>query len=477
MTALRPLLGLACFATACVAQDPAQTTFPQGWGPQAQQISGPPGGQMDPGYGYQQPDQPGYPQGYPDGYAAPSTEDEAASGTAEDAQPEPSADPNDAGYVMGGVSDAEIDTTLEPYGSWEDNEDYGRVWRPNTTVVGVDFTPYETCGSWVWSDMGWNYSCDWGWGWLPFHYGRWGWFDGDAGSYWGWVPGHEWGPGWVDWRHGGGYVGWRPTLPNVRDHRGEHNTPTFHDHRTAHATAHDAHWRFAAENDFGRTHIRGHLFQNPSEGLRVTQSVTRPNLRGNYAAVSSASLMRARLSSNASTRAQGGWRQPPHQQPSPYQQNPRAQPTWNRANEQPTWQRQQSFQRPQQQPTWQRPAQQQPTWQRPTQQQPTWQRPAQQQPTWQRPAQQQPTWQRPQPTYQRPQQTHAPAPTWHAPAQTYQPSRSSSWSAPSHSSGGGGGYHPSGGGGGGSHSSGGGGGGHSSGGGGGHSGGGGGHHR
>src|SRR5450432_1455085 len=89
MTALRSCLGLILFATACVAQDPAQTTFPPQWSDQSQAIAGPPGGQMDPGYGYQQPNQPGYPQGYPDGYAAPSTEDQAADGTA---TVEPSAD-------------------------------------------------------------------------------------------------------------------------------------------------------------------------------------------------------------------------------------------------------------------------------------------------------------------------------------------------------------------------------------------------
>ena len=60
------------------------------------------------------------------------------------------------------------------------------------TVVGMDFTPYETAGSWVDSNQGWAFQCDWDWGWLPFHYGRWGWFD--EGGYWGWVPGYQWTP-------------------------------------------------------------------------------------------------------------------------------------------------------------------------------------------------------------------------------------------------------------------------------------------
>ncbi|HET9987961.1 MAG TPA: DUF6600 domain-containing protein [Kofleriaceae bacterium] len=304
-------VGALLLVMGCAPIDPAQNTFPQ----QPQPVSGPPGGGMDPGYGYAQPgygypqqqpqavayngpDQPGYPQGYAPGYpdgTQPSTEDQAAEATANgDLQaPEPSADPNDAGYDMGQVDDAEIDATLDGYGTWEESEDYGRVWRPDTTAVGVDFTPYETCGSWIWSDAGWNFSCDYSWGWLPFHYGRWGWFDG----YWGWQPGYAWSTGAVEWRGGGGYTGWRPLTPNIRDHRGEHNPPNFHDHRHE-AIARDSQWRFTRDNEFGRGHIRGHLFQNPAEGLRATAVVSRPSIKANYAPVSSASIMRARLGSS-----------------------------------------------------------------------------------------------------------------------------------------------------------------------------------
>ena len=275
---------------------------------------------MDPGYGYGQPgygypqqqpqavayngpDQPGYPQGYAPGYpdgTQPGTEDQAAEATANGdvssaQEPEPSTDPNAAGYDMGQVDDAEIDATLDGYGTWEESDDYGRVWRPDTTAVGVDFTPYETCGSWLWSDAGWNFSCDYSWGWLPFHYGRWGWFDG----YWGWQPGNRWSAGAVEWRGGGGYTGWRPLAPIIRDHRGDgHNTPTFHDHRTHEVIARDSQWRFTRDGDFGKGHIRGHLFQDPAEGLRATASVSRPSIKANYAPVSSASIMRARLGSS-----------------------------------------------------------------------------------------------------------------------------------------------------------------------------------
>src|SRR3569623_1147146 len=81
--------------------------------------------------------------------------------------------PQDPGYTMGPVTDGEIDSTLGNYGDWGEDPDYGRVWRPYATVVGVDFTPYETCGSWAWTDWGYSFNCDWDWGWLPFHYGRW----------------------------------------------------------------------------------------------------------------------------------------------------------------------------------------------------------------------------------------------------------------------------------------------------------------
>jgi hypothetical protein len=254
-------------------------------------VAGPPSGEIDPAWtrdpyaGDPAATPDGYGGGYPDGDADPNVE--------------PSSDPNDTGYVMGSVTDAEIDLTLDAYGEWIDNGEYGRVWRPYTTAVGVDFTPYESCGSWVWTDWGWTFACDWDWGWLAFHYGRWGFYD----NYWAWQPDYEWSPGWVEWRGGGGYVGWRPLAPLVRDHRTAHNGPTFHDHRTGagpqirdHRThrAMDSHWRFAANKDFGKR-IRPNLFKAPAEGLRVTSTVTRPPVRPNYQPVHVASLMRGRL--------------------------------------------------------------------------------------------------------------------------------------------------------------------------------------
>jgi len=251
-------------------------------------ISGPPGGEMDQGYGYEAPGQPGYPAGYPEGYAQ-GTENAAA---ADQPTPEPSADPQDPGYVMGTVTDSEIEQALAPHGSWVIVEDYGRVWRPDTTVVGVNFTPYESCGSWTYTDYGWTFACEWDWGWLPFHYGQWDWLDDG----WCWVPGYTWSPGWVDWRYGGGYVGWRPQRPSrdrVRDHRdhGGKGGKIVRDHRRPR----DSDWRFVGERDFGKRNLRAHTHTNLAEGLRVTADVARPPVRATGVTVSAANVMRGRL--------------------------------------------------------------------------------------------------------------------------------------------------------------------------------------
>ena len=188
------------------------------------------------------------------------------------------------------VTDPEIDATLDGYGQWIETDDYGQVWRPDATVVGVDFTPYESGGSWEYTDAGWGFACDYPWGWLPFHYGRWAWFHG----FWGWVPGYHWGPAWVEWRHGGGVVGWRPLAPRGHGsgHRWNGGDVHIRDHR--HAEQQDAHWRFATTTNFARPHIRSHLFTNPAEGLRVTAAVAAPPLRSR-SQIRAADLMRNRL--------------------------------------------------------------------------------------------------------------------------------------------------------------------------------------
>ncbi len=100
--------------------------------------------------------------------------------------------------------------TLAPYGEWVYVGEYGRVWRPSVTVVGAGFRPYGPGGHWVNTDRGWSFETEWGWGWAPFHYGRW-YLEPRYG--WVWIPGSVWAPAWVTWRYGGGYVGWAPLPP------------------------------------------------------------------------------------------------------------------------------------------------------------------------------------------------------------------------------------------------------------------------
>ncbi len=294
MATLRPvaLVASLAFASSCYRQEPDYySTLPE-----PIEVAGPPSGDIDPAW-------------------QASYVDDSSSG-ALTGSVEMSADAQDPNAVMAACTNGEIDATLSPYGEWIYVEGYGEVWRPYTTAVGVDFTPYETCGSWVWTDYGWTFACEWDWGWLPFHYGRWGWFD----DYWAWQPGYDWSPAWVEWRGGGGYVGWRPQGPIVRDHRsstvadttgfgagardhrGEHAGPLVRDHRTSSRRTpkiKDWQWRFAAANDFGKPRIRAHLFKSPAEGLRVTSLATRPQVRATVQPVKAESIMRARLAATA----------------------------------------------------------------------------------------------------------------------------------------------------------------------------------
>jgi hypothetical protein len=98
---------------------------------------------------------------------------------------------------------------LSPHGSWISMRPYGYVWVPRH--MGYRWRPYAD-GRWVWTDYGWTWISEYDWGWVPFHYGRWGW-DDDMG--WFWVPGTVWGPAWVSWRLGGLYFGWAPLPPGV----------------------------------------------------------------------------------------------------------------------------------------------------------------------------------------------------------------------------------------------------------------------
>jgi hypothetical protein len=110
---------------------------------------------------------------------------------------------------------------LDEYGTWKDTGEYGNVWVPRD--VGADWAPYRD-GHWVWVDpWGWTWVDDEPWGYAPFHYGRWVYYD----NFWGWAPGPVYvrpyyapalvawfgGPGWgVSVGFGGGFggYGWCP---------------------------------------------------------------------------------------------------------------------------------------------------------------------------------------------------------------------------------------------------------------------------
>ena len=128
---------------------------------------------------------------------------------------------------------------LAPYGDWIDDGSYGRVWTPNASLVGTDFTPYYTGGHWVLTEFGWTWVSDCSWGWAPFHYGRWVIVSGFG---WCWVPGTMWGPAWVTWRSGGGWVGWAALPP-----RGVSVTTTY---------GHRSPWRFTRAADLGAKRLR-----------------------------------------------------------------------------------------------------------------------------------------------------------------------------------------------------------------------------
>jgi hypothetical protein len=189
MSQFRLVALLLVAAAGCYSDAPAQSTLPQ-----PQYVSGPPGGNIDPGYGYNAySDDPGYQAAEPTVDPAPAPSDavpfEAAPGAAapgaavpgaaapalasppavedDDEAPEVaegSPAPDGAVAPTAGVTDPEIDTTLDGYGQWIDTDDYGQVWRPDATVVGVDFTPYESGGSWEYTDAGWAFACDYPWG-------------------------------------------------------------------------------------------------------------------------------------------------------------------------------------------------------------------------------------------------------------------------------------------------------------------------
>ena len=172
-----------------------------------------------------------------------------------DAPPDPSswraAPPSQAnGYQAQGftpststapMEQSQFEQVLNPYGSWLQVDGLGRVWQPSPGVVGNNFTPYVTGGSWVYTPAGWSFQSQWDWGWATFHYGRW---YQSPSSGWVWWPNRVWGPSWVDWRTAPGYVGWAPLPPPGYSISFGLGAPC---------------WSFAAVGSFGRPWVARHL--------------------------------------------------------------------------------------------------------------------------------------------------------------------------------------------------------------------------
>lgn len=73
--------------------------------------------------------------------------------------------------------------SLDAYGVWQTDPEYGAVWVPTVTSPG--WAPYHD-GHWVWiAPWGWTWVDDEPWGFAPFHYGRWAYVH----ARWCWVPG------------------------------------------------------------------------------------------------------------------------------------------------------------------------------------------------------------------------------------------------------------------------------------------------
>lgn len=102
---------------------------------------------------------------------------------------------------------------LEPYGTWVDEPDVGRVFIPDTD----NYVPYRT-GHWQNTRLGFVWVSNDRHGWATSHYGRWAYSD----NYhrWYWLPDTQWGPAWVEWRQTGRDFGWAPLAPEVVVRRG-----------------------------------------------------------------------------------------------------------------------------------------------------------------------------------------------------------------------------------------------------------------
>ncbi len=97
---------------------------------------------------------------------------------------------------------------LQPYGTWVDEPDAGRVFIPDT----ANYVPYQN-GYWQNTSVGMVWVSNEPYAWAVNHYGRWA-YSNDYGR-WYWAPDTQWGPAWVEWRQTGTHFGWAPLGPDV----------------------------------------------------------------------------------------------------------------------------------------------------------------------------------------------------------------------------------------------------------------------
>jgi hypothetical protein len=189
----------------------------------------------------------------------------------EEGVPPPPGTPAGA-YGQGyGTYPGEIDISffydyLSPYGAWVSYSPYGYVWIPRP--VGLRWRPY-TNGRWIWTDDGWTWVSFYEWGWVPFHYGRWGW---DRRLGWFWVPGTIWGPAWVTWRWNNLYIGWAALPPDVEFTMGVGITrlpPNFpHNH-----------WIFIEGRYFQHSSVDRYVLPPERNATIINYTVSKANLK------------------------------------------------------------------------------------------------------------------------------------------------------------------------------------------------------
>lgn len=93
---------------------------------------------------------------------------------------------------------------LNDHGEWVHTTDYGYIWRPYQSSIGVyaDWSPYRY-GHWRWiPPYGWTWVNDEPWGWATYHHGRWFYLNGR----WCWSP-YGYYRGRRSW--------WRPALVSI----------------------------------------------------------------------------------------------------------------------------------------------------------------------------------------------------------------------------------------------------------------------